>query len=766
MQLLSKLVRTVAWCSRAGLLHQPVTARGFTAAAAARALSREYIAAASVLCRSGVPVPLQQQLIRASLLHTTAAAPYNGSEPGGDDKKGRNSNDDEDEKRNKRMQSKAAWWMVTAYLAVVLLGILFPSNGPTENMIRYVSWNEFVHQMLGRGEVDRVLVRTDANAVIITLHEGAVIKGKKVDQLQYHLNVEDIKKVEEKIREVERSLGLAGSQGVPVDYSRPSDSTTNLLVKLLLGGLVLAFLFSGKGSGKMPFKMDPFTSMGRAKFTAIDPLMPGSGRGVKFSDVAGAKEAKQEIMEFVDFLKNPLKYRALGAKSPKGALLLGPPGCGKTMLAKAVATEGQVPFLAMNGPEFIEVVGGLGAARVRDLFKEAKKRSPCIIYIDEIDAIGRKRSGTGGMGGDGGESEQTLNQLLVEMDGIGSKEGVVMIASTNRMDLLDKALLRPGRFDRHIMLDLPTLIERQEILEHHLKSIVMEQKPQHYSKRLAALTLGFSGAELANVVNEAALYAARNAHKTVTGQDLEYAVERVIGGAEKKSSTVSPEERRVVAYHEAGHALVGWLLEHTDALLKVTIVPRTSHALGFAQYQPKDQKLYTQDELLDRVCMALGGRAAESLVFNRITTGAMNDLERVTDMAYAQVRNYGFSPVVGQVSFPQGAGRRPYSNALTQLIDSEANKIVFNSYKRTEGIILQNMDKLKQLAEALLEQETLTYESIEKLWGPPPHGSKLTVEPLQFEAEVQSWKGAGSEQNSAAEESSRPEPRRTSDHDD
>lgn len=339
----------------------------------------------------------------------------------------------------------------------------------------------------------------------------------------------------------------------------------------------------------------------------------------------------------MDYLKSPERYQKLGAKVPRGALLLGPPGCGKTLLAKAVATEAQVPFLSMNGSEFIEMIGGLGAARVRDLFKEAKKRAPCIIYIDEIDAIGRQREGTGSMGGSSGESEQTLNQLLVEMDGMASKEGVLMLASTNRADVLDKALLRPGRFDRHILIDLPNQLERTAIFERHLSGIALEESSKKYSARLSILTPGFSGADIANVCNEAALHAARLSQKTVTTKNLEYAVERLVGGTEKRSHALTPLERRTVAFHESGHALVGWLLPNSDVLLKVTIVPRTSLALGFAQYTPKEQKLYNKEQLFDKMCMALGGRAAENITFSRITTGAQNDLEKVTKIAYAQV---------------------------------------------------------------------------------------------------------------------------------
>ena len=467
--------------------------------------------------------------------------------------------------------------------------------------------------------------------------------------------------------------------------------------------------------------MNPMTKMQKADFTLIDPAIK-KGKGTKFSDVAGLKEPKVEVLEFVDYLKSPGRYIELGAKPPKGAILLGPPGCGKTMLAKAVANEANVPFLSMNGSEFIEMIGGLGASRVRSLFAEARKRAPSIIYIDEIDAIGRKRSegaaGGGGPGGGGQEAEQTLNQLLVEMDGMSSTADVILLASTNRADVLDKALLRPGRFDRHITIDLPTLIERKEILEKHLETVVLEKSASTYSDRLAQLTPGFSGADLANLVNESALHAARDLQKTIKQENLEYAIERVIAGPEKKTKMLSAHERTVVAYHESGHALVGWMLKHTDALLKVTIIPRTSAALGFAQYTPQDKKLFSPEELSDRMCMALGGRVAESLTFNKITTGAQNDLERVTKMAYSQIREFGFSDEVGLVSFDlSGGGKKPYSKKLAATIDLEARKMIGESYRRTEQILFDNVDKLELLAQKLLEVETLNYADVVALIG-------------------------------------------------
>jgi spastic paraplegia protein 7 len=385
------------------------------------------------------------------------------------------------------------------------------------------------------------------------------------------------------------------------------------------------------------------------------------------------------------------------------------------------------------------MIGGLGAARVRDLFAEARQRAPSIIYIDEIDAIGRQRMGTGesGAGGIGtGESEQTLNQLLVEMDGISSKEGVIMLASTNRSDVLDKALLRPGRFDRHIVIDVPTLEERREILQLHMKGVQLDEDATGYAPRLASLTPGFSGADLANVINEAALHAARMGHKKVSRSNFEYAIERVIAGPEKKTNVLRPAEKRVVAYHESGHAIVGWMLEHTDALLKVTILPRTSAALGFAQYTPTDKKLYSPEELTDRMCMALGGRVAEALTFNRVTTGAQNDLEKVTQIAYAQIKNFGFNERVGLVSFEESGGAKPYSKRLHATMDMEARSLIAAAYRRTEDLLTRHRDHLELMAEELLKRETLNYSDVEALLGPPPFGKKHLVSPADYEKQL------------------------------
>lgn len=642
--------------------------------------------------------------------------------------------DKDDEESKVSLLAKAAIWMMTAYIVITLMSLLFPtSNQP--DVLRYVSWNEFYHHMLAKGEVEEVIVRPELDLVTIYLHDNAIIKGRKSEHKTFHMNIVDVEHFEEKLRMAEKSLGIQADAGVPLVYERNQESTWLLLASLIAVALMILLMFRS-GTIKTPQAMDFFSQMGRARFTIVDPLT-GSGKGVRFKDVAGLQEAKQEIMEFIDYLKRPERYTRLGAKVPKGVLLLGPPGCGKTMLAKAVATEASVPFLAMAGSEFIEMIGGLGAARVRDLFKEARKRSPCIVYIDEIDAIGRRRSNLGAEGSTG-EEEQTLNQLLVEMDGMATTAGVILLASTNRSEVLDKALLRPGRFDRHILIDLPNLAERKEIFEQHLKVINLSNPPSHYSKRLAQLTPGFSGADIANVCNEAALHAARNKEKSVSAGNLEYAVERVVGGTEKRSQVMSLTEKEVVAFHECGHALVGWLLEYTDALLKVSIVPRTSNALGFSQYLPTDQKLYSYEQLFQKMCMALGGRVAESLTFNRVSTGAEDDLKKVSKMAYAMIKQYGMNLVLGPLSFPDEesskgvVGRKPYSKRLASTIDEQARILVASAYKTTEKVLMENSQKLALLAQELLKKEVLNYDDIEKLIGPPPHGKKQLIEVLDM----------------------------------
>ncbi|XP_075229453.1 mitochondrial inner membrane m-AAA protease component paraplegin-like isoform X2 [Lycorma delicatula] len=621
--------------------------------------------------------------------------------------------------------------MLTTYMLIASISLMISGSNQPEN-IQFVSWNEFVHHMLAKGEVEEIIVSPDLDVVKIILYEGAIIKDKFVENRIYHMNIVGTNSFEEKLHEAEKRLGIKSGAGVTVIYDRGGDAAGKVFASLIIAGILLTFVSKAR-TIKPRISMDSFNQLGRAKFTLVDPLT-GQGKGVRFSDVAGLTEAKQEVMEFVDYLKRPDRYKNLGAKVPKGALLLGPPGCGKTLLAKAVATESNVPFLSMNGSEFIEMIGGLGAARVRDLFKEGRKRSPCIIYIDEIDAIGRKRSsGISQMDGAMGEGEQTLNQLLVEMDGMASTEGVLMLASTNRGDVLDKALLRPGRFDRHIMIDLPVMDERRQIFEQHLKGIALQESPNKYSKRLAYLTPGFSGADIANVCNEAALNAAKNKQHSVTRSDLEYAVERVVGGTEKRSHSMSLDEKRIIAYHESGHALIGWLLEHADALLKVTIVPRTNLTLGFAQYAPRDQKLYSKEELFDKMCMALGGRAAEALMFNKLTTGAQNDLQKVNKMARAQIRQFGMSKEIGLVSFSEDKTNiHPYSKRLAGVMEAEEKKLVAAAYLRTYNVLEENRKKLELLAQALLKRETLNYDDVEQLIGPPPHDNKRFVESISL----------------------------------
>ncbi|HLU93511.1 MAG TPA: ATP-dependent zinc metalloprotease FtsH, partial [Membranihabitans sp.] len=459
-------------------------------------------------------------------------------------------------------------------------------------------------------------------------------------------------------------------------------------------------------------------NIGKSKATLFDK---NTRVNVTFDDVAGLDEAKEEVMEVVDFLKNPKKYTALGGKIPKGVLLVGPPGTGKTLLAKAVAGEAEVPFFTISGSDFVEMFVGVGASRVRDLFRQAREKAPCIIFIDEIDAIGRTR-GRNSIQGGNDERENTLNQLLVEMDGFSSEKGVILMGATNRPDVLDSALLRPGRFDRQIGIDRPDLNGREQIFRVHLKHIKIAEDIS--SEVLAEMTPGFAGAEIANVCNEAALIAARRNKKFVDMEDFNYALDKVIGGLEKKNKLISPAEKKIIAYHEAGHAICGWFLEHASPLVKVTIVPRGIGTLGYAQYLPKEEYITSTEQLLDRICMTFGGRAAESIIFGRISTGAQNDLDQITKMAYSMVAVYGMNENVGNVSFhglQKDQFNKPYSENTSSMIDEEVRKMVTEQFERAKQLLTDKRNELETLAHALLEREVIVKSDLETLIGPRPY---------------------------------------------
>ena len=504
----------------------------------------------------------------------------------------------------------------------------------------------------------------------------------------------------------------------------------NFLFPILMFGVLMILMMRKMGGGGGGGGGGGIFSIGKSKAQLFDK---GTKVNITFTDVAGLDEAKQEVMEIVDFLKNPKKYTALGGKIPKGALLVGPPGTGKTLLAKAMAGEAQVPFFSMSGSDFVELFVGVGASRVRDLFKQAREKAPCIIFIDEIDAIGRARGKNMMMSND--ERENTLNQLLVEMDGFGGDSGIIILAATNRPDVLDSALLRPGRFDRQISIDKPDVKGRQAIFNVHLKPIKHSNKLDIH--KLAEQTPGFAGADIANVCNEAALIAARKGKEQVEMDDFQDAIDRVIGGLEKKNKIILPEEKKMIAYHEAGHAVCGWYLEHAYPLLKVTIVPRGVAALGYAQYTPKEQYLYNTEQLTDQMCMTLGGRASEEIFFGKISTGAQNDLQQVTKMSYAMVTVYGMSEKVGNISFydPQQENTftKPYSEETGKLIDDEVRKLVEDAYQRTLQLLTEKKEQVEKIALALLNREVLHQQDVEDLIGKRPYSEKKILadeEPL------------------------------------
>ncbi len=500
-----------------------------------------------------------------------------------------------------------------------------------------------------------------------------------------------------------------------------------ILIIIGIWVLLMRKMSGGSGGGGGP---GGIFNIGKSKATLFDK---GTKVNITFADVAGLDEAKVEVMEIVDFLKNPKKYTALGGKIPKGALLVGPPGTGKTLLAKAMAGEAQVPFFSLSGSDFVEMFVGVGASRVRDLFKQAREKAPCIIFIDEIDAIGRARGKNMMMSND--ERESTLNQMLVEMDGFGTDTGIIVLAATNRPDVLDSALLRPGRFDRQISIDKPDVKGREDIFKVHLKPIKISKTLDIH--KLAEQTPGFAGADIANVCNEAALIAARKGKDSVSMEDFQDAVDRVIGGLEKKNKIIAPHEKRIIAYHEAGHAICGWYLEHAYPLLKVTIVPRGTAALGYAQYTPKEQYLYNTDQLTDQICMTLGGRAAEEIFFGKISTGAQNDLQQLTRIAYAMTTIYGMNDKIGNISYydPQQENTftKPYSEETSKLIDHEVRKLIDDAYTRTKNLLIEKKAQVELLAEALLEKEVLFQSDVELLIGKRPYEEKKLLDVVDLE---------------------------------
>uniref|UniRef100_A0A1I7YMF9 AAA domain-containing protein n=1 Tax=Steinernema glaseri TaxID=37863 RepID=A0A1I7YMF9_9BILA len=663
---------------------------------------------------------------------TSSTSSNNENSSEGNEEKQEN---DQDKDRKELLERMKRVFAISLFCYGVLYILSGQHSDVNQTRIVDTTWSDFVNRLLPTGSVSKIIVFPERDIAVIYMYAGAKdINGENLDAI-YKMGIPSLSRFETEVRAAELAINLPPENWTQVEYRRLEGYASMLTIGIL--AIVLAGLYFLFKRVKVSFSMtDMMHNMTKTKFNIIDPHSKGGNLKIKFKDVAGLKEAKVEISEFVDYLQNPAKYVNLGAKLPKGALMTGPPGCGKTLLAKALAAESSAPFISMNGTEFVEVIGGLGASRIRALFKEAKSRAPCIIYIDEIDAIGRKRSEGGSQFGGSSEEEQTLNQLLVEMDGMDSAQGIIVIASTNRPDILDKALMRPGRFDRHVTVDLPTVIERKELFELYLKAIKLDIPIQKYSQRLAQMTPGFSGADIANVVNEAAIHAATNNKKIVTLNDLDHALQRVLAGPEKRSKVLVKEELETVAYHESGHALVGWLLEHTDALLKVSIVPRTSAALGFAQYSPKDRKLFTKEELFDRMCMTLGGRAAENIKFGRITSGAQDDLQKVTKQAYAQVQIYGMSSQIGPLSFSPSPGnerssqfgKKPYSGQMQKMMDQEVNALVSEAYFTTEKLLRDNIGKLETLAQELLAKEVLGYEDVKKLIGPPTFGEKSVVE--------------------------------------
>ncbi len=623
-------------------------------------------------------------------------------------------------------------WMILGVTIFIYLSFSFFASKPIT-----IDYNRF-QKMIRSYDVAKIVVIKNQEIIEITLNEDALLNSNYKDELEssnllnntygphYNLEVSSIESFENRYDELISSLGKQNSYEIEYLTESRTDiysflQTWGFTILILIGfWFLLRRMSTGGGPGGQIFNIS------KSKASLFDKE---SKVKLTFRDVAGLEEAKEEVKEIVEFLKNPKKFTKLGGKIPKGALLVGSPGTGKTLLAKAVAGEANVPFYSLSGSDFVEMFVGVGAARVRDLFKKAKEKAPCIVFIDEIDAIGRSR-GRGQMPGSNDERENTLNSLLVEMDGFSTDSGVIILAATNRPDVLDSALLRPGRFDRQISIDKPDLRGREEIFKVHVRNLKLNDGVN--VKNLAAQTPGFAGAEIANVCNESALIAARKNKNSIEMEDFQDAIDRVIGGLEKKNKIISPEEKKIVAYHEAGHAVAGWYLEHADPLVKVSIVPRGIAALGYAQYLPKEQFLYQTDQLLDEMCMALGGRAAEEIVFGKISTGALSDLERITKMAYSIVSVYGMNKNIGNLSFFDSKQSdynftKPYSESTAEKIDQEVKRIIDNAYLRTKKLLIEKKSDLEKIATKLLEKEILFQNDLEKLIGKRPFKSNLDL---------------------------------------
>jgi len=623
--------------------------------------------------------------------------------------------------------------------------------------LNFYSMSEGTRDQVDRNRLGDMIVRQDVERLIVVNEKRAYIyiKPSAMEQRKdyysdaskssfggsrYHYwrEIGSVESFEKWLQEIQDDADIPRDEQISPKYETKQNWLTPLLgwvLPIVIVVIIWIFIMRRVSGGAGGPGAQIF-NIGKSKATLFDQ---NSKVTITFEDVAGLDEAKEEVMEVVDFLKNPKKYTALGGKIPKGVLLVGPPGTGKTLLAKAVAGEAGVPFFSISGSDFVEMFVGVGASRVRDLFKQAREKAPCIVFIDEIDAIGRARGRNSFQGGND-ERENTLNQLLVEMDGFSTDKGVILMAATNRPDVLDTALLRPGRFDRQIGIDRPDLKGRKSIFAVHLKNI--KTGPDVNPEVLSEMTPGFAGADIANICNEAALVAARRNKKAVDMDDFNYALDRIIGGLEKKNKLISPDEKEIIAYHEAGHAICGWYLEHASPLVKVTIVPRGIGTLGYAQYLPKEEYITRTEQLLDRMCMTFGGRAAESIIFRKISTGAQNDLDQVTKMAYSMITIFGMNDKVGQVSFygmSQDQFQRPYSDETATLIDDEVRVLLDSQYMRAKKLLSEKRNELEVLALALLEKEVLLKSDVERLIGSRPVGmdgeSKINGIPKEKEEE-------------------------------